>query len=350
MNCCFIAIRVYVSFAFNQFTKDKPAMKLKAIFFVLVIITQSVFAYGESLSSLLKKYNNLEISEAIEHFQSLGSPAESVFEGYTFECKKQQDYNPKESPEARKSFETFLAYFNSHPAPTVEQKKYRLSLLEEAIKAGSWRAAYFDLMWQLWDNRGDREALETLSEQLVTMTNEGTPVVIYAYLMWTMSWLQGEERYKLFKVAIDRGSPQAMEVVGAELAMKSKKLGSMGKEMLTCAISQGNPNAYATLGTIAMWEGHLVDAYRLFEKGTNSGCSACAGRMKNFARLEPDFQSRDSTYTSNDYTLRSINEFYNKQQFVYELTYMHELLEKLPEYMEFHVTDRQIVDLIQLDR
>jgi hypothetical protein len=116
------------------------------------------------------------------------------------------------------------------------------------------------------------------------MTNEGTPVVIYAYLMWTMSWLQGEERYRIFKAAIDRGSPQAMEVIGAELAMKSEKLGSMGKEMLTCAIGQGEPNAYA---------------YRLFEKGTNSGCSACANHMKNFARLEPDIQSRGSRYISN---------------------------------------------------
>jgi hypothetical protein len=139
-------------------------------------------------------------------------------------------------------------------------------------------------------------------------------------------------------------------VIGAELAMKSKKLGSMGKEMPACAISQGEPNAYASLGMIAMWEGHLVDAYRMFEKGTNSGCSACADYMKNFAKLEPDFRFRDSTYTSNYYTLQSINEFYSKQQFVYQRTYMHELLEKLPEYMEFHVTDRQIVDLIQFDQ
>jgi hypothetical protein len=46
-----------------------------------------------------------------------------------------------------------------------------------------------------------------------------------------------------------------MGVIGAELAMKSKKLGSMGKEMPACAISQGEPNAYASLGMIAMWEG-----------------------------------------------------------------------------------------------
>ena len=61
--------------------------------------------------------------------------------------------------------------------------------------------------------------------------------------------------------------------------------------------------------------------------------------------LNPGFQLNDGFRDSTP-PLKALREYYSKQ-FLYQLTQMPELLEAAPAEMAFHVTDEQIVALIE---
>ncbi|MDD5118112.1 MAG: hypothetical protein PHP90_05925, partial [Sulfuricurvum sp.] len=157
--------------------------------------------------------------------------------------------------------------------------------------------------------------------------------------------------------AIDRGSPQAMVQVGFELGMRSLTLRPMAKEMLACAKSQQEPEAYGVLGKIAWTEGRWVDAYRLWEEGANFGCEDCIDKMGEFIALTLEFnprtgEVRESTTRMSDEIrnslprLEALKKFYS-EQFFYKISNMTELLVTAPTDMAFHVSDEQIVALIK---
>lgn len=304
----------------------------------------SLTVHAESIAKALERLNHVDIPVEERVTDATDDGGIAAFGDYKFECRNQESFNPKEEARARARFQEFLAYFSRHPAPSKEQKAKRLVLLKAAIKAGSWRADYVDLVWSIWDNRADREALQSLSTRLTDFAERGVPIALYGYVHW-MGSLPSEDRYRLLKIAIDRGSPQAMVRMSDHLGMRSLALRPMAKEMAACAQHQKEPGAYEVLGEIAWREGRWVDAYRFWGDGANKGCEACIDRMEKFAMLEPGFRLNDGAMDSSA-RLKALREYY-AGQFLYQLTKMTELLEIAPPDMAFHVSDEQIVALIE---
>jgi hypothetical protein len=320
---------------------------------VLGIITASV-TQAASLSDDLKRFNQVEIP-ADERTYPADEVSAAAFSNYKFKCERQEDFSPKESANGAAKLKEFMAYASAHPASTCKEKIKCLALLKAAAKAGSWRADYIDLIWDISDNRSNQKALQSLEARLDNFAGQGTPIALYGYVR-SHEDMPMEEMYRLLKVAIDRGSPQAMVQVGFDLGMRTLTLRPMAKEMLACAKSQQEPGAYGVLGKIAWTEGRWIDAYRLWEEGANLGCEDCIDKMKEFGALTRELtvtgEIRDSTTRQSNDILNSLQrldalkDFYSKQ-FLYEITDMTELLVTAPTDMAFHVSDEQIVALIR---
>jgi hypothetical protein len=319
---------------------------MRCAYLIIAVLTMavSVPARAEALSDALKRLNHVDIPADQRIIDATDDGGIAAFSDYKFQCKRQDDFNPKESAKAQAQFKEFLAYYSAHSNPTDDEKSKRLALLQAAAKAGSWRADYVDLIWDIWDNRANRKALQPLGDRLADFANRGTPIAIYGYVHW-MGNMPRSERYSVLKAAIDRGSPQAMVLMGHHLGMHSLALRPMAKEMLACAKSQEEPGAYDVLGQIAWREGRWVDAYRTWEEGSNKGCEDCIDHMEEFVMLNPRFQLKDGFRDSTP-PLKALREYYSKQ-FLYQITQMTELLEAAPTDMAVHVTDEQIVALIE---
>jgi hypothetical protein len=319
-------------------------MGLKCLIIAILSFAASVAAQAEALPDALKRFNQVDIPADERIIEATDDGGIAAFTNYKFRCKRQDDFNPKESAKAEAQFKNFLTYFSTHPNPSDDEKTKRLALLKAAAKAGSWRADYIDLVWDIWDNRANSKALQPLGKRLADFANRGTPIAIYGYVHW-MGNMPSNEKYDVLKAAIDRGSPQAMVLMGHDLGMHSLPLRPMAKEMLACAKSQKEPGAYDALGQIAWREGRWVDAYRLWEDGVNKGCEDCIDHMEEFSMLKPDFQL-DNGFQDSIPRLKALRDYYSKQ-FLYQISHMTELLETAPAEMAFHVTDEQIVALIK---
>ena len=253
-------------------------MKFPTIAGVFLSLAFLSTSSAKDLAQDLQRLNKVTMFQD-EQPQENDSNLIKAFEHYQFQCVNENTSNPDESSDARKKFDAFIRYFNAHSLPDKAQAKERLALLEKAIKGGSWRAEYVDLIWQIWDNRNNPAAQPPLIKRLASMAQAGIPIAIYGYVKWLGGFYeQPEERYRLLKAAIDRGSPEAMTLVGGEIASRSIKLRSLGKNLLTCARKQGESSSYESLGKMAWQEGRWVDAYRIWEEGTNKGCKDCIKR------------------------------------------------------------------------
>jgi hypothetical protein len=319
-------------------------MKFRRLVVAVCGVTVPLMGQAASLSDELKRFNQIEIPVDERIIQDFDDGAIAAFSEYKFKCRRQKDFNPKESSNGTAQFKAFLRYASDHPEPTEAEKIERLALLQAAAKAGSWRADYVDLIWDIWTNRNDRNTLQSLSVRLANFAEQGIPIALYGFVHWHED-IPRMERYRILKEAMERGSPQAMDLMGYQLGLHSLALRPLAKEMLTCATSQKNPDAYDGLGQIAWLEGRWVDAYRMWEVGANLGCAQCIGQMEEFVMLNPGFRLSDGFYNSTP-RLKALRSFY-ESQFFYQLTKMTELLKPATADMAFHVSDEQIIALIK---
>lgn len=317
-------------------------MKWKQYLVVTVLAVNAITGHAIERDEEILRLNNLNIPA---DYQPQENDPELVkaFQGYKFQCTKEDGFNPKETKVAKKRFDDFVGYFNNHPSPSNEQVKKRLELLLKAVDSGSWKAKYVDVMWQIRETRGGPNA-QALAKELTKLAEEGIPIAIQQYVESMGGFYdQPAERNRLLKLAVDRGSPEAMGLVGGAIASRSVVLRELGKQLLSCAIKQGEPQAYESLGKIAWHEGRWVDAYRLWEQGANRGCEECIGRMERFSTLRPDYRVADGMYGSNS-ALKLLREFYSNQ-LLYQISKMHNLITPAPKAMQFHITDEQIANL-----
>lgn len=232
------------------------------------------------LSSPLEDFNRMPRLEP--HIVSTDSDLTRRFTGKSFICSKVEDHTPPESEAAARAFDAFMAYaligerdenFWSEEA----HRQRRQALLEVAVKAGSWRAEYVDVLGALRFERKP-EAVNELSARLQKLA-KSVPMAMYRYgkFLWPY---QNSDMYYLEDAAIDRGSPHAMTYVSDTILVRAKALLPLARSMLECAASQGHAPAYEGLGTLAYREGRRLDAYRLWTKGVNEGCEKCIEKMQ----------------------------------------------------------------------
>lgn len=319
-------------------------MTLRVFLIAVALSAHAVTGYASDTDAELRRLNNLNVPENFQPQEN--DPAlVNAFQHYQFDCRSESGFNPKESKTAQERFDAFVTYFNRHRTPTDEQAKKRLDLLTAATKSGSWKAKYVDMIWEIREVRGGPRA-QALAKELTGLAEEGIPIAIYQYVERMGGFYdQPDERNRMLKAAIDRGSPQAMALVGGSIASRSVVLRELGKKLLACAIKQGEPQAYESLGKIAWHEGRWVDAYRLWEQGANKGCEDCIGRMEQFSTLRADFHIDDGVHGSNS-TLKALRGYYADQR-LYQITNMHTLLTPASRELQFHVTDEQLVSLVK---
>ncbi|WGS49122.1 hypothetical protein LFL96_15320 [Paraburkholderia sp. D15] len=270
------------------------------------------------------------------------------FKGRPFVCRQAQDHTPEESAAAAKAFAEFVQYTthgNSVPDfwDSEAARKKRLDLIRAAIKAGSWKAEYVDSVWA-FRVRGDAAAHQDAARRLEKLAAQGIPIAAYTYATYLEQVPQEQER--VMSEAIDRGSPDAMVWVGGDIVVRSKQLRPAGKAMLECAMAQGDGEAYDSLGVLADMEGRKVDAYRLWEKGVNNGCSACIGHLEGFARIRADYDPSRGT-TDATPALKQIGNFYSDNS-LFEWTRLPDLYRPLTDDLSFHVSDGDILKLLKL--
>lgn len=250
---------------------------------MLAVLTLVVFSSHLSaldLSSPLEDFNHMPSSQP--PVVSTDADLVSRFSGKAFVCNKVEDHTPPESETAAQAFDAFMAYaligeqdenFWSEEA----HRQRRQALLEAAVKAGSWRAEYVDVLGSLRFERKP-EAVNELSARLQKLATS-VPMAMYRYgkFLWPY---QNSDMYYLEDAAIDRGSPHAMTYVSNTILVRAKELFPLARSMLECAASQGHAQAYEGLGKLAYREGRRLDAYRLWTKGVNEGCEDCIENLQ----------------------------------------------------------------------
>jgi hypothetical protein len=323
---------------------------LKALIAALVLgaVNAVTHAAGPAISAEdLRKYNHVRLSREEQFVDATDNGDIAGFRDFRFDCRQQQNYSYRESPEAKAAVEKFLAYVTEHPSPSDPQKTERLALLEAAIKAGSWRADYIDITWGIWENRGRPQDAQPFADRLQKMAHEGLPIAVHSLLRWTNGQYRNREyRMLLLKAAIERGNPNTMSDVGYNLGTHDLKLRPMAKQMLECAAGQGHADAYDGIGQIAWHEGRWIDAYRSWVKGANLGCEDCLGRIEDMVLLRPGHDIEEGTYDV-DPKFKALRAFY-AGQLIYEITELTELRIPAPAALQVTVSDASIVELIKL--
>jgi hypothetical protein len=300
----------------------------------------------------LQRYNNIAMTED----ERVRSPDLESFEeqiaGTPFHCTLQQEHLPKESPTARAAWDSFLAYANKiiTPEVTAEQKRVRLQLLQDAIKAGSWRAQLTDVMWDIKFNYLQQEQVRPSVDKLLDLAEQGNPLALLAVVRWMgYTAFTDAQRADLTIAAIERGNPQLMSKVGFRLAQYALAHRAKGVAMMRCALKQGDVDSYHSLGLILQMEGRWLDAYRMWVQGSNMGSDQCLLEIENLALLQPGFKlGRDTTYNALPASTK-LREFYD-QQFIWKLTYIPDLREEAPEAIRIRVSDQEIAKLIDVLR
>ena len=309
---------------------------------VMIFFISGAARAASSLEQDLIQYNHLQLSKDAQVVDSTDNGERAAFRDYHFECRKEADFEDTETPVAKAAFDRFLAYVAAHPSPTVEQKTQRLALLQAAITAGSWRADYLDVIWGMWDNRGDGKALKPFADRLYAYTTSGLPVAVHAWVEWHGGMYEDmPQRVALLKAAIERGNTNAMVSVAYNLGTHDLALRPMAKQMLDCAAAQGAPGAYDGIGRLAWQEGRWVDAMRAWIKGANLGCDECLVQVESDLVWQPGHRVSDGTYNT-DPGYKALRKFY-EDQFFYGLTHLHSLRVTAPASLQIDVSDEQIV-------
>lgn len=270
------------------------------------------------------------------------------YQGKPFKCNRAADHTPDETPIAALAFNDFIKYsVHGDSMPDFwmngSSRHKREQLLADAIKAGSWKATYVDAVWA-FHVAEDNAARQQSGNRLITLVKRGIPIAAYTFATY-LGEVPGEQD-RLLNEAINRGSPDAMVAVGGAMISRSKQLRALGKAMLECALSQGDAGAYASLGTLADMEGREVDAYRLWEKGVNSGCRGCVDPLLDIAKIRPGYTVETPRQDLMP-ELKAIQTFLNSN-IMYDWTRLPELATPMPSNLSFHVSNAELLKLLEL--
>lgn len=294
----------------------------------------------------LIRYNRLQLSAEARVSGNTDNGEIKAFRGYQFKCRKEADFQDEETQEAKTRFDRFLQYAAQHDSPDAQQKQQRLSLLQAAIAAGSWRADYLDVIWGLWANRGHESEFKPFADRLYAHARSGLPIAVHAIVEWNGGMYEDiPQRTALLKAAIERGNPNAMASVGYNLGTHDLALRPMAKQMLDCAAAQGEPSAYDGIARLAWHEGRWVDAHRAWVQGANLGCERCLQQVESDIAMRPGHRVSDGTYNT-DARYKALRTFY-ESQFLYGITHMNSLRVTAPAALHIQVSDEQIVQAIK---
>jgi len=317
---------------------------------VLLAALASSALSAQSLQAQLTRFNN---SPAWEGVSSDENNAELIgqFRGKPFVCSNASDYTPQDSAAASRAFSDFVEYGAKGDRiqnfwDDAGHKQKRESLLASAVKAGSWKAVYVDSVWSLRYPKAG-ESHETAVSHLESLVRQGIPLAAYKYATYLFG-RDDKTMYELLDQAIQRGSPEAMELVGTTIVIQSKELRPVGKAMLDCALSQGHAGAYAALGQLADMEGRRVDAYRLWLQGANKGCNSCAQSLESFAKIRNGY-TVVTPMSELEPELTRIEEF-DSDNILYQLSELPDLSRPLPPELAFHFNDEDLLKLLELER
>lgn len=295
----------------------------------------------------LRQYNSIQVTDDFRVQGDSGIDLSKTLGLSAFVCVRQSDRMPKDSAKAQQAFQKFLDYFDATATAniTIKQKGERLELIKAAIAAGSWRAKYADLMWEIKENHLDQRKSYAFAVKLIDMANHGIPAAIRGVDSW-ISYNTSTERLQIQKAGVQSGNPQIIGNVGHRLAFNTLKYRARGLNMLKCAIRQGDVTSYYSVGLVAQREGRWVDAYRIWERGANLGCERCIEKLEDIATLDPKFSfGRDTTVNAVP-ALKKLNDFYNNQ-FFWKLTELPELRQQAPDDLLFKLSEKQIVALVE---
>lgn len=273
------------------------------------------------------------------------------FKDKKFVCRSEEAATPQESPAAAAAFRQLVDYAaigdaKDHFWQDAGNKKKREDLLAAAVKAGSWKAVWLDTVWTL-RYPASPEATTQANATLQKMIDQGVPIATYT---WASS-LYGRDyktMYSLLSTAVDRGSPQAMTLIGGTLVPQARAMHPLAKTLLECAVKQGYAPAYASLGKLAWIEGHRTDAYRLWAKGLNQGCDACSQPLESLARVRAGYRPTDPMLDLMP-ELAAINAFYDSN-FFYSLSGLRDFERPLPEKLAFHLNDKELLALLKAEQ
>lgn len=294
----------------------------------------------------LIRYNRLQLSAEARVADNTDNGEIEAFRGYQFKCQKEADFQDEETQEAKTRFDRFLQYAAQHDSPDAQQKQERLSLLQAAMAAGSWRADYLDVIWGLWANRGRPGEFKPFADRLYAHARSGLPIAVLAIVEWSGGMYEDiPQRTTLLKAAIERGNPNAMASVGYNLGTHDLALRPMAKQMLDCAAAQGEPSAYDGIARLAWHEGRWVDAQRAWIKGANLGCEPCLQQVESGIAMRPGHRVSDGTYNT-DAPYKALRTFYGNQ-FFYGITHMNSFRVTAPAALHIQVSDEQIIETIK---
>jgi hypothetical protein len=315
-------------------------------------IQQALDAVIKNTSPAVQRYNRMPMAEDERVIDSDFNLTETQVTAKPFQCVLQKDFLPPESSTAQAAWRKFLAYSKTidDPSITAEQKRVRLQLLQDAIKAGSWRAQLTDILWDFKFNYLQPQQVQPSVDKLLDMAEQGNPLALLAVEQWMgYTGLTDEQRANLTIAAIERGNPQLMTTVGFRLAQYSLAHRANGVAMMHCALKQGDAEAYHALGMILYMEGRWLDAHRLWEQGSNFGSTECLQRVEQIALTYPGFKlGRDTTFNAIPNSAK-LREFY-EGQFLWNLTNIPELHEDAPEAIRIRVSDQEFIKLIDILR
>lgn len=324
-------------------------MSLLSYFIRILPIIFSVSITAHAIT--LENFNHVPASYGSSDRLSVDSQLLAEFKDKKFVCRNEADFLPKESTAAAEAFSQLVKYALAGDQienfwMDKEHKDKRESLLAAAVKEGSWKAVYLDTIWTLSYPSNPEEAAKA-SEKLQELIQQGVPIAAYQY----GSALYGRDyktMYRLLSGAVDRGSPQAMALVGGNIVPQAKELHPIGKEMLQCAVKQGFAPAYMSLGKLAWMEGHRLDAYRLWEKGVNEGCAGCSEYLEQIGRVRRGY-TLATPMLQQVPELEAINKFY-ENNFFYNLSELKDFERPLPENLAFHLNDKELLKLLIVEQ
>lgn len=318
------------------------------VFMALLLTAFSGPTPARSLSDELEKFNQ---SPPFGPASDDLSPDENLLRHYqrkSFDCRDDLESSPRETVNAARALRAFLEYSMAGDQgerywDDAEHRQRREDLLAAAIKAGSWKAVYLDSVWAIRFPSKIKPA-EIASATLRKQAQEGVPIALYKYSTYLFG-RSNDSMYGLLSEAIERGSPQAMAMVGGTIVMQARPLWPLGKALLECSASHGYAAAYGSLGVLADMQGRRLDAYRLWEQGANGGCSACLRHMSELATVRKGYTPATPM---EDLTpeVERIKSFY-RNNFFYEISELPDTYRRIPKEMEFHAADAELLSLLR---
>lgn len=313
--------------------------------FIILFSFNLLKAESVNIQEELIKFNHLPQEKQIGDDDS-NSAFSATYRNEPFTCVQQAEYFPTETPEAEKAFNLFVDTVKSRSKLDKEDYQYLRIVLADAIKAKSWRAKYVQSIWNIKIDPYSEESKKEL-ETLVSMAQEGNPLALHAVLEWTGGIYEDSTTWRkdFIKAAVRRGNPQVMSTVGWDLATRTRGMRPIGIKMLECAATQGDADAYYGLGTVARKEGHWIDAYRLWQKGSHLGCKSCMDKMDDLALIQDDFTLSQGMFGKVP-QIDALRKLYDTQ-FLENAVFLPELRRSAPAAMWPEMSDEQLVKMIK---